>query len=160
MPERVTLSQLAKRFGRAPLLIHAEVEKSMAVSAILVRDTAVKKFGTYQPAVGEFPAWEPLKPDTVAQKAKAGAAGDDPLIGHYAGKSKNKAWPAPLRNTISIKVEGWVAAVGTDDPLGKYHEYGTAHIPPRPFLRPALYEKMAEIQAIMAGGLAAGLRKM
>ena len=160
MPERVTLSQLAKRFGRAPLLIHAEVEKSMTVAAILVRDTAVKKFGTYQSATGEFPAWEPLKPATVTQKAKAGTSGDDPLIGHYSGSRKNKVWPAPLRNTISIKVEGWVAAVGTDDPLGKYHEYGTEDIPPRPYLRPSLYEQMAEIQAIMAGGLAAGLRKM
>jgi phage gpG-like protein len=158
--ERVSLDQLARRFVAAPLKMQASVDLAMTKSAILVRDTAVKKFGTYQSAVGEFPAWEPLQPETVARKTAAGSAGDDPLIGHYSGKGKNSVWPAPLRMTISMKVEGWVAAVGSDDPLAEYHEYGTVHIPPRPFLRPSLFEKAEEIQVLVSEGLFVALRNM
>ncbi len=158
--ERVTLDQLARRFITAPAKIHASVNVAMVKAAVLVRDTAVKKFGEYQPAAGEFPAWEPLKPETVAQKAKAGAAGDDPLIGHYAGKRKNSVWPAPLRMTISMHVEEWVAQVGSDDPLAEYHEYGTVNIPPRPFLRPSLFEKAEEVQELVSEGMFLALRNM
>lgn len=160
MAERVTLDQLARRFVAAPAKFHVSVNLAMVQAAILVRDTAVKKFGTYQPAVGEYPAWEPLKPETVARKEAAGSAGDDPLIGHYAGKRSNKAWPAPLRMTISMHVEDWVAQVGSDDPLAEYHEYGTVNIPPRPFLRPSLFEKAEEVHALVSEGMFVALRAL
>ena len=39
--------------------------------AVKVRDDATKKFGHYQPAVGDLPAWAPLKPATVKAKLTA-----------------------------------------------------------------------------------------
>lgn len=138
--------------------IHEEVKKS----AIIIRDKAVLKFGTYQPAVGPYPAWEQLAPRTVKQKAKAGASGDDPLIGHYPAGIKNKVWPAHLRNTIEFKVEGMSAVVGTSDPLGPWQEFGTSTIPPRPFLFPAAFEEEPDFQkrikeAVIKGALASWL---
>lgn len=183
--ERLTLDQLARRFIAAPVKMHASVGVAMVKAAILVRDTATKKFGEYQPAVGEYPAWEQLTIDTVTQKMNHGAPGPNPLIGAY-GKDKyqeanqsteNAVWPAPLRNTISIHVDGWVAQVGSDDPLAEWHEYGvpdpsgehaktgagkdhTTEIPPRPFLRPALFEKAEEIQEILNEGMFLALRNL
>lgn len=147
----VSFEELIMKFAVMPKIIEKEIEKSMKKSAMKVRDDATKKFGEYQPAVGPYPAWENLKEVTIKQKTKAGG-GEDPLIGHYSGKKLSK-WPAPLRNTIGIKVEGMTAAVGTDDPIGEYHEYGTSHIPPRPFLRPALYENQDTIKNNIKEGM-------
>ncbi len=156
----VSLKELAARMVRTPVIVHATVELAVKKSAVKVRDTAVKKFGEYQPAVGPFPAWEQLKPATIKQKEKAGG-GEDPLIGHYE-HSQNNAWPAHLRNTIEIAVDGFQGAVGTRDPIGAHHEYGAPkkNIPPRPFLRPALFENLDEIHKEMLEALVLAIRRM
>lgn len=150
----ISIDGLIKKMALLPEIAQREVQKKMKESAMQVRDTAVKKFGEYQAAEGDYSAWPELKPETVAAKEKAGGA-EDPLIGHYDGKAKNKVWPQPLRNTVGTKVDGFAAAVGTDDPLGEWHEYGTedGHIPPRPFLRPALYENQDNIKNNIKAGL-------
>ena len=167
MARKISLDALAKKFIDAPGKLEAAVRIELARVGSKVRDDATKKFGTYQPAVGDLPAWAMLSPVTVAQKERAmegatkrvtsrrdariaaGGSTDEPLIGHYPGKSKNRVWPAPLRNTIESHVEGmgvWqnmAVYVGTRDPLGRYHEFGTSgphSVPPRPFLRPAAFE--------------------
>jgi len=153
-----SFESLIKMFATMPEIISKEIEKEIKKSAIKVRDDAVNKFGEYQPAVGPYPAWEELKEDTIKQKEKAGG-GEDPLIGHSNGNG-SKVWPQPLRNTIGIKTEGLTAAVGTDDPIGKYHEYGTEHIPPRPFLRPALYENQDNIKNNVKEGIQNGIKSL
>ena len=155
----VTLKELAARLARTPELLDANVTLAVKTSARKVRDTATKKFGHYQPEVGEFPAWKKLKPATIRRKAAAGG-GEDPLIGHYKVKDRNRIWPAPLRTTVELKQDGWTAEVGTADPVGKYHEFGTETIPPRPFLRPALFEESDGIQKEIAGAVLATVREM
>jgi hypothetical protein len=36
--------------------------------------------------------------------------------------------------------------IGTNDPKAKYQELGAAGVPPRPFLAPALFEVMGDMQ--------------
>jgi len=172
MAQQVSFGELIARMMAAPAKVEAAVSLGVKAAAVKVRDDATKKFGTYQSAVGPYPAWENLKPATVASKVAAGGA-EDPLIGHYpngngrtrrlkrtTSTGKKIYWPANLRNTIGIKVEGLNAAVGTDDPLGKFHEYGTAHIPPRPFLRPALFENQEVVKEAVKAGVIAGMMNM
>ena len=138
---QVTLSALAARFAAAPGKFDAAVKRELSRVGAKVQATAKKKFGHYQPAVGEFPAWANLKKATIRVKERAGG-GEDPLIGHYPKGHKNKVWPSHLRNSIESYVERLVVHIGTADPLGKHHEYGAPakSIPPRPFLRPAAFE--------------------
>lgn len=137
---KITIKQLAKRFVNFPLKIC--VSKQLKVVGIKVRDDATKKFGHYQPEVGPYPGWPPLAPATIRIKSSAGG-GEDPLIGHYPNGHQNKVWPVPLRTTIKYRSWIWQVQIGTKDPLGLIHEFGTTKIPPRPFLRPAVYENQA-----------------
>lgn len=155
---QISFEGLIRKFAEIPELVSREIEKSMKKSAIKVRDDATKKFGEYQLAVGPYPAWEDLKESTIKEKEKVGGA-EDPLIGHVESNGA-KVWPQPLRNTIGTKTEGLTAAVGTDDPIGKYHEYGTEHIPPRPFLRPALYENQDVIKNNVKEGIQNGIKSL
>ena len=159
----IDLKQLMQKFAAAPHIIDAEMKVSVKKSARKVRDTATKKFGTYQSAIGGYPAWAKLKPATIRRKAKAGG-GEDPLIGHYKVKSRNRVHGMPLMSSISDYVTdgGWTGVVGTDDPIGKHHEYGApkANIPPRPFLRPALFENQDFIVKETRDAIARAFRKL
>lgn len=162
-----SIKDVIKAFTTFSVAVHPIVNRELKVCAVKVRDTAVKKFGHYQPAVGGYPAWSPLAASTEKVHERAGAGGD-PLIGHYNGKSKNKAWPAPLRQSIDFRVDGWTATIGTADPLGKYHEFGcigagrghNTTIPPRPFLRPALYQNADFIHKHLAAAIGIAIHKM
>ena len=157
----VSMEQLIMKLASIPEKICAEVKKSMKVSAAEVRDTAKKKFGKFQPAVGDFPAWDLLTIETLHRKMdQGGAESEDPLVGHYPPGEGNHVWNQPLRGTIDYKVDGMIAAVGTDDPLGEYHEYGTKHIPPRPFLRPALYESQVKIKENVKDALGEAMKRL
>lgn len=170
----IDFNSLIEKLVAAPEAVRNQVENEMKKSAVMVRDEAVKKFGTYQPGVGDLPAWAKLKKSTISQKEEAGSEGDDPLIGHSNSHGK-KIWEAPLSRSIGYKVDGLNAAVGTDDPLGEIHEYGapdtsgehaksaagknhTSVIPPRPFLRPALYENQDKIKDNIKEGLQDALK--
>lgn len=141
--------------GIGPAMQEA-IQKELKDTAIRVRDRAVEQFGQYQPEIGPFNAWDQLAASTVAEKAKAGSEGDDPLIGHYVG-SKGSVWPTALRNSITYKVHVNWAEVGTNDPLGPYQEYGTSRgIPPRPFLGPAAFEEGPDFMKRMTEAVALG----
>ena len=162
-----TFKSVMMKFAGFGAVMHPVLNKEVKLCAIKVRDTATKKFGHYQGASGGYPAWEQLKESTIKAKTKFGG-GEDPLIGHFSGKKKKAPWPAPLRTTIEMHVDGLVATVGTKDPLGKYHEYGAvgagkSHnvtIPPRPFLRPALFEETDFIRERLAAALGVTIKKM
>lgn len=99
-------------------------------------DTAVKEikaeFGVYQPSKagpeGPFEAWPALSPKTIAQK-KERPGQDVPLLDR-----------GDLRDSVEkLSVNETLKLVGTYDPKGVYHEYGTSTIPARPWLRPVLW---------------------
>ncbi|NRD80287.1 hypothetical protein HPT25_23475 [Bacillus sp. BRMEA1] len=144
MVERVTsFAELAAKLEEKTFLLKNNAQTAVATSAVKVQSTAKTKFGTYQPGVGGFPAWATLAEATIKQKERAGG-GEDPLIGHYLSKSGGRAG-GKLRGSILVQIGVMEATVGTNDKIGTYQEFGTSRIPPRPFLRPALYQNQSEI---------------
>lgn len=139
-----SLAELAAELDKHTFLLKANVQTAVAAGAVKVQATAKEKFGTYQPGIGGFPAWAPLADSTIQQKAKAGGA-EDPLIGHYVGKTSGRPG-GQLRNSVLVKVGPMEATIGTNDKIGEYQEFGTSRIPPRPFLRPALYQEQGFIK--------------
>lgn len=142
--QRITLPQLMTKMAALPREIDTAVLVALRKSAVEVQKTAQEKFGEYQPAFGDYPAWPLLTINTLHQKMDlAGSPGPDPLVGHYPPGESKKLYPTSLRQSISIEVSEteMAAAVGTNNPIGKWQEFGTDRgIPPRPFLRPALHE--------------------
>lgn len=149
---RLTFEQFVTKMIEMPEVVDAAMHPALTECAVQVQKTAVKKFGEYQPEVGPFPAWALLSIETVNRKMDyGGASGPNPLIGSYGSGQNKSIYPVPLRQSIQIHVDGLTAQVGTNDPVGLWHEYGNAefdvHYPPRPFLRPALYENEEWIKA-------------
>lgn len=144
MVEKLTsFAQLAEKLQEKTWLLKTNAQAAVATSAVKVQSSAKSKFGTYQPGVGGFPAWAPLAESTIQAKERAGG-GEDPLIGHYVHKSGGRAG-GQLRGSILVQIGVMEATVGTNDKVGAYQEFGTSRIPPRPFLRPALYQNQGEI---------------
>jgi len=139
-----SLNELARELEKRSYLFKENMNEAVAKGAVKVQSTAKAKFGVYQPGVGGFPAWPQLAESTIKQKERAGG-GEDPLIGHYVHKKGGRAG-GQLRNSILVKVGEMEAAVGTNDKVGEYQEFGTSRIPPRPFLRPALYQEQEFIK--------------
>lgn len=139
-----SFEQLAAALENKTFLLKTNAQAAVAAGAVKVQATAKEKFGTYQPGVGGFPAWQQLADSTIQQKTKAGG-GEDPLIGHYVHKTGGGVG-GQLRGSILVKIGVMEATVGTNDKVGTYQEFGTSRgIPPRPFLRPALYQNQGII---------------
>jgi hypothetical protein len=119
-------------------IFERETLKSMAE---LVEHDAKRKFGEYQEAVGDYPAWEKLKRSTINDRIRKRFSPDDPL--YRTGD---------LMNSIYSKVDtsGKVAAVGSDDPIMLWQEKGVPqnNLPARPVLGPALFQNKKKIQKI------------
>ena len=111
-------------------------------AASLVEDRAKGKLGSYQPAVGPYPAWQPLSPVTQEIRAAQGYTPNDPLL--RSGE---------MAESISHVVYGEEAAVGTTSEKAVWQELGTATIPPRPFFGPVAIETEPEVQRIISASL-------
>ena len=149
---QITFAGLAQKMIAMPTKIEATVAIALKKSAVEVHKTAVAKFGEYQPAVGPYPAWDLLTVDTLHQKMDLAGGGADPLIGHYPKGGENALYPVALRQSLTIEVNEheMAAYVGTNDPIAEWQEFGTKRgIPPRPFLRPALYESEDYIKRVI-----------
>ncbi len=177
-----------------PQAINDSVDKGLSDAALLVVKTAKEKLGAYQPAAGEFPAWQKLKPETVRRKylSKSGSyrvvngrrsrltrAGQR-YLRRYGSWGAGGAADAPLVDTGHLRqaitadlshVSEGVAYVGVasgrDENGGSApgiyaaaHEFGYAvkNIPPRPFLRPAVYENKEAIKDIITEAIRDGVR--
>lgn len=117
---------------------HAEHEVLEKV-AVALEDKAKSLIGS--PQAG----WPPLAPSTIERKGA-----DTPLL--ETGE---------LSESIEHTVDAREAYVGTNDPKAKFHEFGTSHVPPRPFLGLALAQIGPEIGDIagpvVIGAIEAGL---
>jgi phage gpG-like protein len=81
----------------------------------------------------ELEEWQPLAPSTVAEKQRLGYTGQisetDPLL--RTGRLRDS-----LRAEAESTSAGATGIVGSDDPVAVWQEFGTPHIPPRPFIGP------------------------
>lgn len=121
-------------------------EKGLKKAAILVEKTAKSEFGNYQPGVDVFPAWKELADATKQDRIEKGFTPNDPLL-RTGG----------LRDSISHKVDGFKAAVGSESEIMADHEFGTSRIPPRPVLGPALFRNKEKIKKILGAAIAEGI---
>jgi phage gpG-like protein len=158
MERQITFDELIRKISTASLAMERGEIAGLTEAAILVRDAAKAKFGKYQPG------WALLNPDYLREKLAAGSPGPEPLIGYYRGKG-NQLWPVHLRDSLEFTVvaQTKTAHIGTNDPLGKWHEEGRIRrnsvLPPRPFLRPALFENEREVGRIIRDAVAQALRE-
>lgn len=130
--------------GEMVLALHHGLE---AVGG-LIESTASAELGSYQPAVGPFPAWAPLSPDYEAEKARSGYATPNPLI-------RDGDLLASFQHEVDHgKLE--VIAGATDEKM-LWHELGTAKMPPRPVWGPAAYRNQDAIAKLIGTAVVAGL---
>ncbi len=133
---------LIEREVAARFALHAGLEHV----ATKVEETAKSELGTYQPEVGQFPAWQPLAQSTVDDRIAQGFPADEPLLR-----------TGDLRESISHQVEGLEAAVGSTSDVALYQELGTMNMPPRPFLGPAAVRNERHMVRVLGAVAVAGL---
>lgn len=85
------------------------------------------------PAVPPYNAWLPLKPATVDYKTYKG-------WGKYGNARSILYATGAMYDSIGYKVRKGArqVAIGTDIQYAAVQEYGGGHVPPRPFLGPAV----------------------
>src|SRR6267378_1952769 len=127
------LTSFIAHFAVIERAVHKHAKHGLEKSAQLIEKTAKEEIGHYQPAVGPFPEWAPLADSTLAHHTSMGV-GDSPLL--VTGE---------LYASIEHKVQGDEAMIGTKMAIGAYQEFGTEHIPPRPFMGPAVFNSKAKI---------------
>lgn len=108
-----------------------------------VEDEAKRKFGIYQEADGKFPKWPELEEETKKQRVRLNFEPNNPL--YRSGE---------LMHSVSHKVIGDSVYIGSNSDIMVYQEFGTATIPPRPVLGPAMFQARDKIKKIMRGGMA------
>lgn len=121
------------------------------------------RIGSYHAQVGPFPMWEELAESTKAERLAKGYSDDEPLYRE-----------GDLERAISKEATSWTVCVGVkkDEPSPKgtvtlgqialWQEFGAArkgvaHIPPRPFVGPALYSTIEMTLPIAAAAVLARL---
>lgn len=124
----------AKALARVSERLPATLEVVAETSAELVKETAKAKIGHYQAEVGPFPAWPELTRETQADRVRQGFTPNDPLLRS-----------GDLRDSIESTAAPDGFLVGSQSEIAVYQELGTEHIPPRPFLAPALLESTPAI---------------
>lgn len=125
-------------------LVAAEV--GMKAAATVVQHDAKERIGEYQDEVGPFPEWEQLADSTEEEKARLGFLADAPL--ERTGE---------MRDSIEKEFHPMEAVIGSKLPEAAFQEFGTEHIPPRPFLGPAVFANKKKIRALIGGAVVGAL---
>lgn len=117
----------AMQFEAIELAMHERMKEGLKAVAERIEKTAKDEIGHYQAAIGPFEAWDPLADSTEADKANKGYPANAPL--ERTGQ---------FRDTFKSEVEDFVAVIGSTDERAPWFEFGTAKMPPRPILGPAV----------------------
>lgn len=121
--------------------------------AATIEKEAKAEIGTYQPAVGPFPAWEKLSFTTLE--------GWGPFPGKielgYAPPDNPLKRTGDMRDSIGHYVEPLVAVIGSTDKTMVFHEFGTTKMPARPVLGPAAFKSKDAITALIGAAVVSGL---
>lgn len=148
MPIQTTLQGMAAILAAAEKELRGQAKAdgvfryAMVRACVMVQVDAVMRLGEYQAAVGPFPKWQQLAAETQAERARLGYAPNDPLLRDGI-----------LARSIQITIKGDTGYVGSDDPVAVYQELGTARIPARPFLGPALFVNEYRIHKLFVGAV-------
>jgi phage gpG-like protein len=123
-------------------------EATLEAAATYIEDEAKRKFGVYQNAVGPYPAWPELADSTKEDREERGYEPNNPL--YRSGD---------LMHSITHKVEGDTAIIGSDSDVMVYQELGVpaSNLPARPVLGPAAFQSKAKVLALIEKGTEAWL---
>lgn len=134
MPQRFTSLLAFADFVKAGGL-HEPVEAALRAEARHAGQAVIEEIhrviGTYEYG------WTPLKPETVARKRR----GDTPLLETGALKASYVFRIFKVRNGYRVRI------ASTLPEIAFAHEYGTARIPPRPLMTPAVRHVAAQTGA-------------
>lgn len=150
---------ISDKLEKANSYIEKELESALKSVGEKIVETAKGKIGQYQPSIDKYPAWKKLKPETVKRKKGNSAfsitSGDNPLI--REGKLKEAI---KLDDSSISKGEIYIDVKGAE--YGIVHEFGSPkkNIPPRPYLRPAIYENKDEIKDSIKNGIKEAMEKL
>ncbi len=113
--------------------LNVAAERTVMRGAALIQKKAKAQMGHEQPY------WPALKPETIARKAQ----GNTPLLetGELRASIEMSGPFHEGPRTVS-------AYVGSNNPKAAWHEFGTGHVPPRPFLGPAAIGAEKQIHEI------------
>lgn len=135
-----------------PQLNHALEQIGQAVEA-----QAKVEMGVYQAAVGPFSAWPELAESTKQDRLRLGYTENDPL-------RRSGALAESITHIVDTVPAAWAGreakgevVIGSEDPVMAYQELGTARIPPRAVLGPAVIHQEGFIKSIAGHALARGL---
>jgi HK97 gp10 family phage protein len=125
-----SLSDLARALEQNAKQMQAALAGALKTSAIAVADAAKDKLdGKDKPQ-----DWPELSDAAKAEHVRKGYDENAPLLASGA-----------LRDSIQYRSTEKSFEVGSDSQIAVYQELGTATIPPRPFLAPALHNKIPSI---------------
>lgn len=141
MAELNSLEELGECFARAADLIDSYVENYLKNDLLPEVVTSAKaKLGTYQSAVGPFPAWDPLAVSTMRIREALGATPNDPLL--RFGQMHDETFGI----LQSSGPERYLMTVGSEADYAWRQELGDGRTPPRPWLGPALFEACRHVE--------------
>ena len=145
------LLEMAVVFGEAVVAVPLELHEALEHIARKIEKDAKDEIGTYQPAVGGFPAWPELADSTKLDRVAQGYTENDPEL--RSGQ---------LRDDITHEVEGLEAQIGTPESAQTanvmvFQEFGTSRMPARPILGPAGFKNISTIQKLAGAALMTGL---
>ncbi|MDR6883025.1 hypothetical protein [Bacillus sp. 3255] len=171
LPEFLVLLRI---LATVPNTVDAAIKKGIKKGTIKAMGRAKEKLGKYQGTSGSFTAWSKLKPETVRRKHLSKSGSGRITRAGKAYIKKHGSWgaggndDAPLIDTGHLRQAittdfselesrgiAYLGVAAGSDERGKgspsdyaaAHEFGDAahHIPPRPFLRPAVEESRSDI---------------
>ncbi|HUB90949.1 MAG TPA: hypothetical protein VMA74_14585 [Dyella sp.] len=106
----------------AKVAVHRGLEKGLK----RIETTAKESIGTYQDAIGQFPAWDELADSTKKDRVRQGYSENDPLL--RSGET---------RDSIQSEIHDMEGVVASESDILYWQEVGTEDIPPRPVMGPA-----------------------
>ena len=146
MHEFESLAKFAEHLMMLKAAEAIALHKGLNHVAVLIEKTAKSEIGHYQPEVGPFQDWAPLADSTEAEKSRLGYPTGAPLL-----RDGN------LRDSIEHEINGLEAVIGSKSDIAAYQEFGTATIPPRPFIGPAAFRNKKNIEKTLGGAVVTGI---
>jgi len=119
---------------------YAEISK-------MVGDDARGRLGSYHEQEGPFPGWAPLEKSTMDERERLGFTRNEPEL--RTGALHDAIRELPTSEAAIVAVPDEMVTMGNDKPVNiaivaEAQEHGDEHLPPRPFMGPALWAKREE----------------
>jgi phage gpG-like protein len=128
----MTAAQLAEKMA----VLVAAAEATAHLGETLMAETVKTHI---KDVYGDSGKLQDLADSTQEERARLGYSPNDPLV--RTGQL--------LRDSIKIAYDPKGFAVGSEEPVAAFQEFGTGHIPPRPAIAIGASEAMPEVREIM-----------